>query len=285
MKRLNRTLVLGLTLAALPMAAFATATPVATATPTSTVASTPTVVTSNLPSPTPAAGTVAKADQAAHLAILKTKGTAEINRRIISLQSSLTDLSATTKLSAADKATLTTQVQTEITGLQALATKLNADTTLAAAHTDVTSIFNDFRVYALMLPKVRLVAVADQFATVGANFNILANNLQTKLGIAKAQGKDTTAAEASLADLELKLDDAHSKYTGLADKVIALAPSDYNGNHTVLSSERDSLVLARADFKAARADVDTIVKDIGGKVTTPSPSASPSPSPIVSPQK
>src|SRR5690242_1308632 len=105
--------------------------------------------------PTPAAS-------AQHLTNLQTRGAAEITRRLTSLQAALTKLAAATKLTDADKTTLTAQVNAEITSLTALKTKLAADPNLTTARTDVQSIVTDYRVYALMLPKARMTASADR---------------------------------------------------------------------------------------------------------------------------
>ncbi|MBW4061763.1 hypothetical protein HJC99_04315 [Candidatus Saccharibacteria bacterium] len=284
MKRILLTSVLGLSLAAIPFTAILAVTPSPGATGHTTVSPSvspvvsPTLA-SNLPTPLPAVGTVAKSAQAAHIANLKTHGAAEINRRITSLQASIAALGVSTKISASDKATLTSQLQAEVTSLQALATKLAADTTLTDARADVTSIFNGYRVYALMLPKTQLVIADDALTTIGESFNALAHSLQDKITATKAKGIDISAAQASLTAAELKLDDARPKYTGLATAVIGLDSADYNANRAILAGDRAQLIAARADFTGARADIATVITSLGGTATSPSPS----PSPVVSP--
>jgi hypothetical protein len=263
-------------------------TPVAPPTPTSSPVATSSnaksvsslanhkVFASNAPTPLPVAPIVAKADLSAHLASLKNHGSTEISRRLSSLQASIASLNATTKLSASDKAILTGQLQSELSSLGALNTKLSADGSLPDARTDVQSVFANYRVYALMLPKTRLVAAADALSSLGDKFNTLAHSLQDKINSAKTSGTDVASSQAALTDLEAKLDDARTKYTGLATTLAALQPSDYNADRTVLTGYRDDLFTARADFTAARADVTTVITGLDQTAKTmPSPHVTP----------
>src|SRR5690242_6888812 len=94
LSKLIRATIVGLCLAAMPLSATG-------------VTSTPT--------PSPAAN---RLDQ------LKSKGSTEIDRRLANLKAALDKLSASTKLTDADKATLTKQINDEVSGLTALKTKL-----------------------------------------------------------------------------------------------------------------------------------------------------------------
>lgn len=214
--------------------------------------------------------------QAQHLATLKTRGDAEIARRLKNLNDASSKIAGLTTLTASDKSALTTQVQNEISGLTALKAKLDADTTLSAGRTDVQSIVTEYRVYLLMLPKVHLVAATDHLSNALNNLSLLSGNLQTAITAQKDKGKDVTAMQTSLTDMQAKTSAAGSILSGLADKLLALTPSDYNTNHTVLMQYRASLGTAQADLKAARADAASIIKALGG---TPAASVSPSASP------
>jgi hypothetical protein len=214
---------------------------------------------SYLPTPTPVRGKVAASEQAAHLTNLKTRGTAEIARRLVSLAAATTALNADAKLSATSKTTLNSQLKSESDGLTALGAKLSSDTTLDAARIDVQSIITGYRAYALMIPKVRLVAAADNFTVVGEKLNLIAHSLQANINAIKASGKDVVTAQSDLSSMEDQLNTARLAYTGLSDKVIALDPADYNANHQVLSSDRQTLESARSSIKSARAGVDTVI--------------------------
>jgi hypothetical protein len=199
------------------------------------------------------------ATQAARLTNLKTRGTAEIERRLASLTAARTTLNAGTRLTQADKNTLVAEVAGEITALTALSTKLGADTDLAVARTDVQSIVTDYRVYALILPKARLAAAADRFVLVEDQLTQLQAKLQAKTDAAKTAGKDTTVMEASISDMAAKIANSKTITDGFVAQLLALHPTDYNASHALLASYRESLVAARTDLKTARDDAKSIV--------------------------
>lgn len=223
----------------------------------------------------PALASLSAAAQAQRLANLKTRGDTEISRRLSNLNNALAKVQTVTTLSTADKAALVGQIQAEISGLNTTKSKLDTDTTLATARTDVQTIVTDYRVYALMLPKARLTATFDQLAVVETKLNKLANQLGAAINSAKASGKDVTATQASLADMQAKIAAIATLTDGQVAKLLALQPSDYNTDHTVLESYRTTLVTAQTDAKAAASDASSIIQGLGsGKAA--SPSASPS---------
>lgn len=215
-----------------------------------------------LPLPIASAATspaAAAAAQAQKIANLQTKGAAEIDRRVANLSAALEKLGASTKLSLADKASLTAQVQSELTGLASLKAKLAADTTLTAARADVASIVTEYRVYVLMLPKARLAAAADRFAIVEDKLTSLNAKLTAAVDQQKTAGKDVSALEAKLSDMKSQTAAATSATQGLVAKLIALQPTDYNTSHAVLVTYRESLKTAQTDAVAARDDAKSVI--------------------------
>jgi len=251
-----------LLLAVLPVAAFAAAT-------TGTVAA-------GTPQATPSATPASTETDAQRLANLKSRGAIEIERRINNLTAAQTDLSKSKFLTSSDEAALDTQLKNELSGLAMLKTHLAADTTLAEAQADVQGIVNDYRVYVLMLPTVRMTAVSDRFTQVEQNLTTLMPLLQTRITTAESAGKSIAALQTSLYDMQAKTAAATSLTSGLAAKLLTLQPTDYNSDHTILESYRTSLGAAYADVQAARTDAESIIsglKNLG--VTTSSPKPTP----------
>lgn len=199
------------------------------------------------------------ANQAAHLTNLKTRGATEIDRRLASLNTALAALQTSTKITSTDKTALASQIQDEVTALTSLKAKLAANTVLAEARADVASIATDYRVYALMLPKTRLVAAADRQTMAVTQLTDLSNKLETRLTAAKSNGKNVAALQTSLIQLKTQLATATTGSSGVVAKVLALQPSDVNANRTVLAGYRQALVTAQAELKAARTTAKTIV--------------------------
>jgi valyl-tRNA synthetase len=235
-RHLIRTALAGVFLAAMPLAANA-------------------VVSTPAPTATPAA-----AAQAQRLNNLKTKGTAEIDRRLAALNAALEKLNAATKLAAADKTALTQQIQAEIAGLTKLKTKLAADADLATARADVASIVTDYRVYALVAPKVRLVAAIDRLTVAADKLSALQAQLRVKADAAnKSAASGVSAEQQKVDDMAKQITAAKAAIDGLNTKLIALQPTDYNANHAVLVDYRAKTKAAFTDLKAARDDAKAVI--------------------------
>ena len=109
-----------------------------------------------LPTPMPSTKPVPSAQQSARLNQIKTRGVAEIDRRLDALQKALNKVQTASKLSESDKKTLQDQLQAEIDGLTKLKTELSGRSGLTSARADIIKIFDEYRVYGLILPKARI---------------------------------------------------------------------------------------------------------------------------------
>lgn len=205
------------------------------------------------------ASAAASAGDQARVKLIITRGDSEIQRRLTTLQSLSSKISGATKLTAGDKSTLSSEVSDEISGLTSLKTKLDADTTVSDAKTDAQSIFNDYRVYALVVPKVNLIRTADDQQVAEGKLSTLAGKLQSRLNEAQSAGKNVTALMSGLNDMNTQIANAQAISSKIEAAVIGLQPSDYNSNHTVLSGDRDQLKTAQTDIKAAVNDATSII--------------------------
>jgi hypothetical protein len=201
------------------------------------------------------------ANQAA-LTKLKSRGDTEISRRLTTLNKLASVINGDAKLSATDKSSLTAQVNGEISDLNSLKTKLDSDTTLADAQTDVQSIITNYRVYALIYPKVHLIKAADTELATDTKLTTLANKLQQRLSTAKSQGKDVTSLQASLDDMNSKISAAQTTATNIETSDISLQPSDYNSDHTLLEGQKSQLQTAHQNNLAAYNDAKSIVSGL-----------------------
>jgi chromosome segregation ATPase len=199
------------------------------------------------------------ATQQARLQAIISKGDQEISRRLSSLNTLTAKINAATKLTATSKAALGSEVTTEISGLTALKSKLDAETTLANAKVDAQQIYTDYRVYALIVPKVHLVKLADDIQAVDAKLTTLAGKLQSRIATAQQAGKDVAALQSQLADMNSKISAAQNAASQIESSVINLQPSDYNSNHQVLSGDMAQLKTAHIDNQAAFTDAKNIV--------------------------
>lgn len=201
----------------------------------------------------------ATANEQTRLQNIISKGDQEIARRLASLATLAAKINAATRLTASDKTTLTNEVNDTISGLNTLKTKLDSETTIAAARTDVQDIYTEYRVYALVAPKINLVKVADDQQVAEQKLATLIQKLQSRITTAQSKGKEVTALQNALNDMTTKVNAAQSISSSIQSKVIGLQPTDYNSDHAILSGDSAQLKSAHADNQAAYQDAKQIV--------------------------
>jgi signal transduction histidine kinase len=200
--------------------------------------------------------------QQQRLATIKSKGDEEIARRMTALTKLTSVLQSAQKLTSSDKAALTAEITSTTSGLTTLKTKLDGETTLDAVKVDVQSMVTEYRVFALVMPKVHLIKITDdQIATETALTNA-ATKLQARLSSLKNDGKDVNSLFTTLSDMTTNIANAQKISTTIQSSVISLQPTDYDSNHKVLEGDNAQLKTAHADLVTARKDADVIVKGI-----------------------
>ena len=203
--------------------------------------------------------TLTPAQQQQHLQNIINKGNQEIARRFTTLNQLTSKINTATKLAPGDKATLNNEVATTIQGLTGLKMHLDADTTLSAAHTDAEDIYTEYRVYYLVVPKVRMVKVADDQQAIQANLTTTAQKLQTRITAEQKAGKDVSALQTDLNNMNNEIAAAHVISNNIETSIINLQPSDYNSNHDLLVGDNTQLANAHSDDQAAVNNAKTIV--------------------------
>jgi hypothetical protein len=113
------------------------------------------------------------------------------------------------------------------------------------------------RVYLLVGRQVRITIAADVATSATARLREVARKLQQAIAAAKAAGKDVSAAEAKLAEMNHELDAV--ALAGAADTLLAVTPSpDAEAIKAATSAARAKVRTARSHFKAAVADAKAI---------------------------
>ncbi len=196
----------------------------------------------------------------AAVARLIDRGDKAIANRIDALTELNTRIQDMKLVSADNKASLASQIQTQITNLNTLKSKIDADTDLATLKTDVKSITGSFRIFALVIPQGRIIASADRLNTVAGDLSVVANKLQTRLTEAQNAGKDITSLNTIFTELTAKISDAKTQATAAVSHVVNLTPD--NDDATIVASNKDALKLSHSDIKVGQQDLVTARQDI-----------------------
>lgn len=165
-----------------------------------------------------------------NLELKKTNAYKEIDRRITSLNSLKERIVNTIKISTDTKNSLLTQVDQEITKLQSLKTIIVETTDLETLKTHKQSIVSSYRIYALLLPKITILAHADR--------------IQNLVDMMKTRTTDEIALQ--------KLEGASAKTQSAIKMVIDLSPDGYPENKISLQEARKLLEAARIEINSAR---------------------------------
>jgi hypothetical protein len=200
--------------------------------------------------------------QTKQLQLIISRGNNEITRRLTTLNKLSSKISSDTKLSASDKSNLTDEVNTEIGDLTSLKTTLDGETLVANAKTDAQSIFTEYRVYALVMPKIYLVKTADAQQITETKLTTLAGKIQNDITADQKAGKDVSSLQTTLNDMTAKVQAAQSISSNIESSVVNLQPSDYNSDHTVLSGDNAQLKTAQSDITATVTDAKSLVSSL-----------------------
>lgn len=184
---------------------------------------------------------------------LKEKAVREIDRRVTSLTKLVDKINAAKRLTSDQKSTMVGQIQTEISNLSTLKIKIEADTDIATLRTDVQSIVKSYRIYALYIPKMAIIAHADKILNlIEEEMARLTEKLQLRINEAKGKGYSIETMTSLMTQRQAKLDDAKNQANGAIDKVTPLTPDGWPGNKTELQAARDMLHVARKDVNDAQ---------------------------------
>lgn len=206
------------------------------------------------------------------MARLKERAFQEINRRLDSLNKLVERINALKRLTTEQKTTLANQIQTEINNLQTLKNKITADADVATLKADAQSIIKAYRIYALFMPKIHLLAACDTaLDLLDTKIKDITVRIQAKISEAKTSGKDVAILEASLSVAQTKTANLKSQIQTLQSTVMALTAEGYPNNKTNLQNARTTLQAIHRDIQSLRQDLTRIIQGLRGLKVKPSP--------------
>jgi hypothetical protein len=200
------------------------------------------------------------------LAAAKAALTARIDLRVAALAKDTAAITAAKHLTDGDRSTLTSLISADTTAMNSLKTKVAGETTAAALKADATSMVDDYRIFILVGPKVRLTIVGDAEQAAISKLQTVHDKLADLVAKAKASGKDTGAAEQNLADMATAIGKAKTDSSGQVAAVLAIQPGpDGAGIKTKVAGVRQAIGTTRSDLKTAIADAKKVTAFLKSK--------------------
>jgi len=193
------------------------------------------------------------------LSTLKAAVSARIDLRLAALSKDTAAITAAKHLTDADKSTLTSLISADTAAMNSLKTKVAGETTAAGVKADATSMVDDYRIFILVGPKVRLTIAGDAEQAAITKLQSVHDKLAGLVAKAKAAGKDTTAAEQDLADMAAAITKAQGSLSGQVAAVQAIQPGpDGTGIRAKVATVRAGIGTTRASLKTAVADAKKV---------------------------
>lgn len=193
---------------------------------------------------------------------LQQRALSEIQKRINSLTELLTKINTLKHLTPTQKEKFTTSIQAEITSLNTLSSKIQSDTDPAILKTDVQSIVTSYRVYAVYIPQIRLLAGANSILEATMKLSSLSARLSERITTAQTNGTDTAALEVLLTDMNSKITDANTQANAIITNITPLTPDGYPSNKIILQNAKTNLQTAIQDIKTALLDARQIIQGL-----------------------
>ncbi len=196
-------------------------------------------------------------DSVTKLDVLQKKGQIQIKNRITALNKFVARVNAS-KLSETQKTQLQTDVTANLTGLTDLGSKIAAGTDVTTVRALDKSIYTDFRIYAVVIPR----DTGEMQAWLGLNnlTQVLTSlaNVQPKIEALKAKGVDVRQAESLVTQINTILADTKTKFETSAATLSAIKPADYPTSGTTFRQVRQIFRDAKKEVHHARQSISRL---------------------------
>jgi hypothetical protein len=191
-------------------------------------------------------------NQAERMVTLKTRSAAEIKRRTKALAELITKINEMKRLTSSEKSKFTTDIQNNIDSLTALGIKIEAGNDFDTLKADAKSIVDSYRIFALYMPKIRILSGAERQLASGANLQEISTKLSDLTTKVAAKGKDVTAIKTKLTEMNTKIISAQTNTQAAYDAVLNLEPSGFPANKGSLTAAAEKLKAAQTQLNNAR---------------------------------
>lgn len=159
---------------------------------------------------------------------------------------------------------ITGDVSTNESGLSALQTKLDADTTLPAARADVLSIYTQFRIFAVVLPRDYNEIWLDILTNVQATMAGKVTTIQNAINAAQSlkdndNDGDLATINAAFSDYQAQVGAALGQINTANGYLPDFTPANFDADPGGYKSNWDTF---RGAVKAAHGDVEAAAADL-----------------------
>lgn len=210
-------------------------------------------------------------NQSQRLERIKIEAGRLIENRITSLNKLLQRVTNDSRLSADEKSSLLSSIQSTIDGLNTLKTKIDADTDVITAKADAKTIITNYYIYRMFVPKIRLLLAVNNLQALSIKLSTTSASVQNLINTLKNEDKDTSVLQNLLDDVNLQLSAINTTLANDKTKLETLNTTlDFQ---TVFVQVRKDLAGVRSNFAKIRNDIAQMRTNFRGirKSTNPTP--------------
>lgn len=200
-----------------------------------------------------------KTREEARIKALRSKGDNLISNRIKAMNAAINRLKKATRISDEDKNTLTGDLQSNIDTLDALEQKIDAETNLDNLRSQVRSIFVDYRIYMVVLPRNRGLFAVARFNWAISRLENATSQLESLINTLKQGGKDTSKVEGYLIVLKSYLNNAKADVASAKSTFSSMTPEKDDEAKSTVKSGIQFLKAAARNLKNAAKEAQKII--------------------------
>lgn len=203
---------------------------------------------------------------------VRTSADKELDKRIEDLEKLKARILEFKNISSAEKQSIITFIDNLVVTLKNLRTEIDTTTSTTTLKEARESITKNYRVYALVMPQLNILANADRMTTMVSMMAVVGSKLELRLNQVATSSVITSAnlalARKSLDNFKAKIADAQIQSQKAVELVAGLVPDQ--GEKEIIDSNTEALKGARAKLKiaqnnlvTARKEAESIIKLLG----------------------
>jgi hypothetical protein len=189
---------------------------------------------------------------------LQAYGQRLIESRIEFIEKLISQTKASKQIPEDSKDELIADLEKNIDGLNELKTKIANETDLEQLKALVKSIFADYRIMAIVLPRNRAKLAVARSRLVLNKLDNLSIKIEKLISLAEKNNLDITQVQALLDDYEVKIAEAKKQLNLAFLKFSQMDPSNTQQAKTLLAEGKAALKAAKAALEAAKKDLKQI---------------------------
>lgn len=200
----------------------------------------------------------------AQLKNLKKKGDNLIAVRIKVIDIAIKRISKAKKISDADRNSLLADLQSQKDALNSLKAKIDAETDPEILKGYVNSIFVDYRIFMVVVPRGRGLYAAARLNYTINKLGEVSSQLESLINTFKQEGKDTSEVEGYLNILKTDLTNAQLDVDQAKSIFSSMTPEKDEEAKSMIKSGTESLKAAGVDLKDAASQAKKITSWLKG---------------------